>query len=117
MVLGLKSGLQIAAKTGIPAGLLLRQIWYSVWKSGVLGITEYRQGRPLMYSIKSLSFKAGLYRSLYGVHNIILGDSGVDTLGDTSAFVNPVGHLLLTRWGNSWMNGVGIVFEFYIARL
>ena len=54
-----------------------------------------------MYSIKSLSFKAGLYGILYGVHNIILGDSDVDTLGDTSAFVNPVGHLLLTRRGNS----------------
>ena len=47
MMLGLKSGPQIAAKTGIPAGLLFRRIWYSVWKSGVLGITEYRQGRPL----------------------------------------------------------------------
>ena len=48
MMLGLKSGPQIAAKTGIPAGLLFRRIWYSVWKSGVLGITEYRQGRPLL---------------------------------------------------------------------
>ena len=47
MVLALKSGPQIAAKTGNPAGLLLRRIWYSVGKSGVLGITEYRQGRPL----------------------------------------------------------------------
>ena len=48
MMLGLKSGLQIAAKTGMPAGLLFRQIWYSVWKAGVLGITEYCQGRPLI---------------------------------------------------------------------
>ena len=48
MMLGLKSGPQITAKTGIPAGLLFRRIWYSVWKSGVLGITEYRQGRPLL---------------------------------------------------------------------
>ena len=47
MMLGLKLGPQIAAKTGIPAGLLFRRIWYSVWKSRVLGITEYRQGRPL----------------------------------------------------------------------
>ena len=47
MMLGLKSGPQIAAKTGIPAVLLFRRIWYSVWKSGALGITEYRQGRPL----------------------------------------------------------------------
>ena len=47
MVLGLKPGTKIAAKTGNPAGLLFRRIWYSVGKSGVLGITEYRQGRPL----------------------------------------------------------------------
>ena len=47
MMLALKSGLQIAAKVGNPAGLLCRRIWYSVVKSGVLGITEYRQGRPL----------------------------------------------------------------------
>ena len=50
MIPALKSGPQIAAKTGNPAGLLLRRIWYSVGKSGVLGITEYRQGRPL-YSL------------------------------------------------------------------
>ena len=47
MMLGLKSGPQIAAKVGNPAGLLCQRIWYSVGKSGVLGITEYRQGRPL----------------------------------------------------------------------
>ena len=47
MVLALKPGTKIAAKTGNPAGLLFRRIWYSVGKSGVLGITEYRQGRPL----------------------------------------------------------------------
>ena len=48
MMLTLKSGPEIVGKTGNPAGLLFRQIWYSVWKSGVLGITEYRQGRPLL---------------------------------------------------------------------
>ena len=48
MVGALKSRPQIAAKTGNPAGLLFRRIWYSVRKSGVLGITEYRQGRPLL---------------------------------------------------------------------
>ena len=42
-----KSGHQIAAKTANPAGLLPRRIRYSVGKSGVLGITEYCQGRPL----------------------------------------------------------------------
>ena len=47
MMLAVKSGPQIAAKTGNPAGLLFRRIWYPVGKSGVLGITEYRQGRPL----------------------------------------------------------------------
>ena len=46
MMLALKSGPQIAAKVGNPAGLLCRRIWYSVGKSWVLGITEYRQGRP-----------------------------------------------------------------------
>ena len=48
-VLALKSGPQIAAKTGNPAGLLFWRIWYSVGNSGVLGITEYCQSRPLMY--------------------------------------------------------------------
>ena len=47
MMLALKSGPQIAAKVGNPAGLLCLRIWYSVGKSGVFGITEYRQGRPL----------------------------------------------------------------------
>ena len=50
-----------------------------------------------------------------GVH--ILGDSGVHTLGDTSAIVNPAGQLLLTRRGKIRMDGVAIVFEFYIAPL
>ena len=40
-----------------------------------------------------VTFKAGLYRIWCGVHR--LGDSGVHTLGDTSAFVNPAGQLLL----------------------
>ena len=43
------------------------------------------------------SVKAGLYRSWCGVNG--LGDSGVHVLGDTSAFVNPAGQLLLTRRG------------------
>ena len=59
--------------------------------------------------------KAGLYRFWCGVHR--LGDSGVHKLGDTSAFVNPAGQLLLTQWGKIRMDGVGIVFEFYIAPL
>ena len=54
MVPVLKSGPQIAAKTGNPAGLLFRRIWYSVGKSGVLRITEYRQGRLLGGLVKLL---------------------------------------------------------------
>ena len=46
-----------------------------------------------------------------------LGDSGVHTLGDNSAFVNPAGQLLLTRRGRNRMDEVGIVFEFYTAPL
>ena len=37
--------------------------------------------------------KAGLFIIWCGVHR--LGDSGVHTLGDISAFVNPAGQLLL----------------------
>ena len=51
MMLALKSGPQIVAKVGNPAGLLCRRMWYSVGKSGVLGITEHRQGRPLLNDV------------------------------------------------------------------
>ena len=37
--------------------------------------------------------KAGLYIIWCGVHRV--GDGGVHALGDTSAFVNPAGQLLL----------------------
>ena len=60
-------------------------------------------------------FKEALYRIWCGVN--ILGDSVVNILGDTSAFVNPAGQLLLTRRGKTRMDSVGIVFEFYIAPL
>ena len=43
-----------------------------------------------------------------------LGHSGVNRLGDILAFVNTAGQLLLTRRGKTRMDGVGIVFEFYI---
>ena len=46
-----------------------------------------------------------------------LGDCGVNRLGDTSAFVNPAGQLLLTRRGKTSMDSVGMVFEFYTASL
>ena len=65
VVLALKSGPQIAAKTGNPAGLLFRRIWYSVGKSGVIGITEYRQGRPLhRFQISWIDCKQGSYKKL-----------------------------------------------------
>ena len=59
--------------------------------------------------------KEGLYRICCGVNT--LGDSGVNTLGDTSAFVNPTVQLLSTRRGKIRMDGVSIVFEFYITLL
>ena len=65
-------------------------------------------------SIQGL-FKEGLYRIWCGVNK--LGHSGVHTLVDTSAFVNPAGQLLLSRRGKTRMDGVGIVFELYITPL
>ena len=59
--------------------------------------------------------KERLYRIWCGVNE--LGDSGVNTHGDTSAFVNPTVQLLLTRRGMTRMYGVGMVFEFYISPL
>ena len=37
----------------------------------------------------------------------------MNRLGDTSAFANPAGQLLLTRRGKTRMDTVGIVFELY----
>ena len=51
--------------------------------------------------------KEALYRSWCGGNR----------LGDTSAFDNPAGQLLLTRRGKTRIDGVGIVFELYIAPL
>ena len=65
---------------------------------------------PLMSELKE-----ALYRIWCGVSRI--GDSGVNRLGDTSAFVNPAGQLLLTRRGKTRMDTDGIVFEFYTAPL
>ena len=59
--------------------------------------------------------KEALYRMWCGANR--LGDSGVHTLGDNSAFVNPACQLLLTRRGKTRMDAVGIEFEFYSARL
>ena len=61
------------------------------------------------------NIKEGLYRIWCGVNRLDV--SGVNTLSDTSAFVNPAGQLLLTRRGKTRMDGFGIVFEFYIAPL
>ena len=77
-------------------------------------LTKYERGTRFL-------LKEGLYRIWCGVNR--LGDSGVHTLGDTSAFVNPAGQLLLTRTrratrtGKTRMDAVGIVFELYIAPL
>ena len=60
-------------------------------------------------------FKEALFRIWCGVNK--LGDSGVNRLGDTSAFVNPAGQLLFTRRGKTRMDSVGRVFEFYTAPL
>ena len=46
-----------------------------------------------------------------------LGDTGVNRLGDTSAFINLTVQLLLSRRGKIRMDGVGILFEFYTAPL
>ena len=54
-----------------------------------------------------LWIKEALYRIWCDVH----------TLGDNSAFVHPAGQLLLTRWGETKMDDVGIVFELYTAPL
>ena len=43
-----------------------------------------------------------------------LGDSGVNRLVDASAIVSPAGQLLLTRRGKTRMDGVGILFEYYV---
>ena len=60
MMLALNSGPKMAAKVGNPAGLLCQRIWYSVGKSGVLGITEYRQGRPLKTVVRqAMMYDAG----------------------------------------------------------
>ena len=64
---------------------------------------------------KTIQIKEGLYSIWCGVKR--LGDSGVYTLVETSAFVNPARQLLLTRRGKTRMDGVGIVFEFYITPL
>ena len=66
-------------------------------------------------TVPSDHIKEGLYRIWCGVNRLC--ESGVNTLGDTSAFVNPAGQLLLTRRGKTRMDGVGIVFEFYSPSL
>ena len=68
-----------------------------------------------IHSTKTGHIKEDLYRIWCGVNR--LGDSGMNRLGHTSAFVSPAGQLLLTRWGKTRMDGVGIVFEFYTAPL
>ena len=68
-----------------------------------------------MLCIWCRSFKEALYRIWCDANR--LSDSGVNRLGETSAFVNTASQLLLTRRGKTRMDGVGIVFEFYTAPL
>ena len=68
-----------------------------------------------MYIKTRSSFKEALYRIWCGMNR--LGDSGVNRLGDTSAFVNIAGQLLLTRRGKTRMDGIGIIYEFYTPLL
>ena len=69
----------------------------------------------LLNNCIDVDFKEALYRIWFYVNR--LGDSGVNRLGDTSAFVNTSGKLLLSQRGKTRMDGVGIVFEFYTAPL
>ena len=78
LALKVKSGPQIAAKVGNPAGLLCRRIWYSVGKSGVPGITEYRQGRPLGKQS---------YNGI--VHTLVTAERTSALEEDTNLFINP----------------------------
>ena len=79
MMPALKSGPQIAAKTGNPAGLLFRRIWYSVGKSGVLGITEYRQGRPRVRAHHVSARSSQQWGTWYASVNVIpVGESIYD---------------------------------------
>ena len=68
-----------------------------------------------IHLVTRLDIKEALYRIWCGVN--ILGNSGVNRLGDTSAFVKTAGQLLLIRRGKTRMDGVGIVFEVYTAPL
>ena len=78
----------------------------SVWLNASPSVTTYvfiselvrdclKNLKTSHYDCHELFLKAGLYRIWCGGNR--LGDSGVHTLSDTSAFVNPAGQLLLTR--------------------
>ena len=56
-----------------------------------------------------MDIKEALYRIWCGAN------SGMHTLRDNSAFVNPAGQL--SRRAKTRMDGVGIVFEFYTGPL
>ena len=66
-------------------------------------------------SLERIFFKEALYIIWCGVCRLC--DNGVNRLGDTSAFVITAGQLLLTWWGKTRMDGVGIVFDFYTTPL
>ena len=72
--------------------------------------------RPRVYcAVVPFDFNFRLSFRIEALYSIWCGvnrpsDSGVNRLGDTSAFVNPAGQLLLTRRGKTRMYGVGIAF-------
>ena len=77
--------------------------------AGQLELGKYERNRLL----KGHCIEFGLV----WIDSAIVSESGVNRLGDTSAFVITAGHLLLTRRGKTSMYTVGIVFEFYTVPL
>ena len=69
---------------------------------------------PSLFTLHQILYSPSLKRPCieFDVMRIDSAISGVHTLGDNSAFVNPAGQLLLTRRGKTRIDGVGIVFEF-----
>ena len=73
---------------------------------------------PGGYEVDNIHAGTALLKPGYIEYGVVWTDSAIVVCihsSDTSAFVNPAGQLLLTRQGKTRMDGVGIVFEFYIA--